>query len=287
MRIATMRRSTPPPPRLRTGTGAPLLLLHGAGLTWQSWGGVIDQLAVDHDILAPTLPAHWGAPRGDVPTTISSMADYLEREMDAAGWTDAHIAGNSLGGWLALELADRGRARTVTAVAPAGIWREGSKAAAKLRRNFSRLDWIRPLGAVARLPFGLGMALGRRTFLPMYAHRPELVDNRLALSAVEAPAHCRCLRELLTFNGTDTAAPILDRIDIPVTVLFSGRDRVIPPRYYGQRLLAGRTDVRVKTLHDVGHVPMLEAPQLLAAEIRSAIAAGRHGVDLSAEPPVA
>ncbi|MFI9408619.1 alpha/beta fold hydrolase [Nocardia gamkensis] len=86
-----------------------MLLIHGFTLTWQCWGAVIDELSGDLDVLASTLSGHRGGPEPDGPLTMAGLAGFLQRQMDTAGWLDPHVAGNSLGGWLALELAARGR----------------------------------------------------------------------------------------------------------------------------------------------------------------------------------
>ena len=81
----------------------------------------------EHDVLAPTLAGHAGGPPLDGEVTRRALADAVERAMDEAGFETAHIAGNSLGGYLALQLAARGRARSVVALAPAGGWAEGDE----------------------------------------------------------------------------------------------------------------------------------------------------------------
>ena len=106
----------------RGGTGPPLVLLHGFMDTWRIWELVLPAVQCHHDVLAPTLPGHAGGPplEGDV-------VDAIERAMDEAGFATAHVAGNSAGGYLALRLAARGRARTVVALAPAGGWAQGDE----------------------------------------------------------------------------------------------------------------------------------------------------------------
>src|SRR5690349_10131747 len=96
----------------RGGAGEPLVLLHGATSSWRCWRDVIPDLTDRYDVFAPNLPGHAGLPRPSEPHTIKDLADVLERHMDAVGFDTAHVAGNSLGGWLAIELAARGRART-------------------------------------------------------------------------------------------------------------------------------------------------------------------------------
>ena len=119
--------------------GVRRLLVHALAGTKRVWEPVAKELEDSFEVLAPTLPGHFEGepfPTG-VPPRIDALADWLERRLDAVGWDNTHIAGNSLGGWLALELAKRGRARSVVAVAPAGGWRPGSPAVKRIQRKFS------------------------------------------------------------------------------------------------------------------------------------------------------
>src|SRR3982751_6114114 len=110
--------------RHRAGSGDPLLLLHGLGLTWRCWRPVLPELERAHDVVAMDLPGFGAAPplpRGSRPT-VEALSDAIEGALDEAAGLDAvHVAGNSLGGWIAIELARRGRARSVVALAPAGF----------------------------------------------------------------------------------------------------------------------------------------------------------------------
>src|SRR5918911_4224216 len=107
----------------RGGSGAPLVLIHGIGHTWRGWRPMLPLLEERFDVLAVDLP---GFGRSDplpagIDSTPEALADAVEDEMARHGFDRAHIAGNSLGGWIALELARRGRALTVTAISPAGL----------------------------------------------------------------------------------------------------------------------------------------------------------------------
>lgn len=265
---ATKRSAAVPHAVYRGGSGEPVLLIHGFTLNWQSWSGVIDELSNDFDVLAPTLPGHWGGPRSEQSPTIAEFADFLEDQMNAAGWADAHVVGNSLGGWLALELAARGRARSVTAVAPAGIWRADSAAAEEVRRKFRRFARWAPAMRLAAHPAVPNVA--RRALLGSFAHKPDRVSGDLAVVTIEAPAHCSCFDSVVN-DSAATAVEAMGRVGVPATVLFCGRDRVIPPARYGARIVAAMPAIEAKTLPDVGHVPMLEAPGLIAAEIRELV----------------
>ena len=78
-------------------------------------------------MLAPTLAGHAGGPAIEGEVTDAAIADAVERAMDEAGFETAHLVGNSLGGYIALQLAARGRARSVVALAPAGGWAVGDE----------------------------------------------------------------------------------------------------------------------------------------------------------------
>src|SRR5690625_3865981 len=110
---------------IHLGSGEPVVLLHPFMLSQAVWADVAVQLddTGRYEVFAPTLAGHTGGPRGDSwLLSASILADHVERQMDELGWRTAHLVGNSLGGWLAYELAGRGRARTVTGIAPAGGW---------------------------------------------------------------------------------------------------------------------------------------------------------------------
>src|SRR5215212_11211404 len=107
----------------RGGSGEPLVLIHGIGHTWRGWKPMLPSLEERFDVLAVDLPGFGRSepfPAG-FDSTPEALADAVEDEMGRAGFDRAHIAGNSLGGWIALELARRGRAETVTAISPAGL----------------------------------------------------------------------------------------------------------------------------------------------------------------------
>ncbi|MGX6449542.1 alpha/beta fold hydrolase, partial [Patulibacter sp. S7RM1-6] len=101
------------------------MLLHGFMETWRTWEPVLPALERRHDVLAPTLVGHAGGPPLPRPPTATTVVDHVEAAMDAAGFATAHVVGSSLGGFVALQLAARGRARSVVAFAPAGGWDGG------------------------------------------------------------------------------------------------------------------------------------------------------------------
>lgn len=101
------------------------MCVHGFTDTWRTWELVLDRLDLHHEVLAPTLPGHAGGPPLEGAISDDVLADALESAMDDAGFQTAHLVGNSLGGYLALRLAARGRARSVVAFAPEWIKLDG------------------------------------------------------------------------------------------------------------------------------------------------------------------
>src|SRR5688572_21024182 len=113
----------------RGGSGVPLVLVHGIGHTWRGWKPMLPLLERDFDVLALDLPGFGYSPPlpPGTESTPEALADAVERAMDDAGFERAVLCGNSLGGWIAFELARRGRATSVVAISPAGLQHKREK----------------------------------------------------------------------------------------------------------------------------------------------------------------
>src|SRR5215217_3829888 len=136
---------------IHLGTGEPILMLHPFLCSQAVWRTVADQLADtgQYEVFAPTMVGHNGGRRatGWFMDT-ADLVDDVERRMDQLGWGTAHVVGNSLGGWVAFELERRGRARTLTGIAPAGGWRHFTPAKFEIVGKFLAAA---PVFAVCRL----------------------------------------------------------------------------------------------------------------------------------------
>jgi pimeloyl-ACP methyl ester carboxylesterase len=109
----------------RTGAGAPLVLLHGIGSSRRAWDPVIPALAGRFDVIAVDLPGFGDSgplPPGAEPRP-AALAAAVARLLDDLGITAPHVAGNSLGGWVALELAGLRPVASLALLSPAGLWR--------------------------------------------------------------------------------------------------------------------------------------------------------------------
>jgi pimeloyl-ACP methyl ester carboxylesterase len=247
-------------PAHRGGQGPPLVLLHGFLDTWRTWELVLPHLERRHDVLAPTLPGHAGGPPVDGPLSAATLADAVERAMDAAGLRTAHVAGNSLGGHVALLLAARGRARSVVAFAPAGGWEPGDPAVAETLRRQGEL--LRAARAAA--PHAQAIAAtpeGRRRATELLvedssAIPAELVEH-LMLGVAAAPAAEAMLAAAAEADWSLDA----ERIACPVRIVWGTRDRLLPWPSAASRLQADRLPGADRVeLDGAGHCPQLELP---------------------------
>jgi pimeloyl-ACP methyl ester carboxylesterase len=260
------------PALYRAGTGEPLLLLHGFTGTWHHWRAVLGELVAHYEVIAPTLAGHDGGPifPTETPLTFPTAADSLEQHLDELGVGSAHVVGNSMGGALALELAKRGRARSVVALAPAGGWTEGDGEAQRVGRFFARqLRVTRRLGP--RIATVMRRPTSRRLAFRDIMRRGELVAPAdaidLALTSVRCEVSARAIAALQADNGL--ALRDLDRIECPVLLCLSQFDRVLPAERHGPRLRREIPGVEVRTLAGCGHLPMWDDTRLVVETIRT------------------
>src|ERR1700737_2668721 len=164
----------------RAGSGSPLVLLHGLTGSWRIWRPVLSSLSARHDVFVPTLAGHRGGPVLEARVSIHALADALENTLNEAGIHTAHLAGNSLGGWLALELARRGRARSVVAISPAGAW-QTARDLRRITAMFLWAAWLTPR-LLPRIEWAVQRPRSRRLLL---AQAMEHADRIPVGEAVE------------------------------------------------------------------------------------------------------
>lgn len=277
----TSRRSSyrvpEPTPSVRAGEGGePLLLVHPFLLSHEVWADVVPRLAEQgYDVVAATLPGHWGGPplrRREV--CLDAFADGLEALLDDLGWETCHVAGNSIGGWLALELATRGRARTVTAIAPAGGWARFSAAQLLVGAKFLA---IAPGAFLGHALGDLARRLPRRALRPLLrvvSSHPDRMTGTQVDAFVRASTHCSAFLPYFWSDLRRGGIRGLDRVRVPVRLVLCEEDWLLPPERYGALFRAQLPDADVVELADVGHVPMYDDPAGVAVLV--AEHAGRH-----------
>jgi len=248
----------------RGGSGSPLVLLHGMNMSWRAWRPVLPLLEPYHELYVPTLPGHRGG-RPMSPGTISveAIADQLCEQLDEAGLETFHVSGNSLGGWLSLELARRGRARSVVALSPAGGWTSPRDVRRLIRR------------------FRLGLAIGnrptlarmterprvRRMMLHQAAEHPERFTDAEIAEMFEDAAGCTVVGELLERVRDGGTFTPFEALPCPVRLAWSEHDRTIPFQRYGRPILDALPGAEFVELPGVGHVPMTDDPALVSRTI--------------------
>jgi pimeloyl-ACP methyl ester carboxylesterase len=245
----------------RSGHGEPLVLLHGQGFSRRSFDPVVPALAARRDVIAVDLPGHGGSPRqpkgaGNAPRDLAVAVAELLDELELP---TVHVAGNSSGGWVALELAKLGRARTVTALAPAGLWRRRAPLHVRAGMRQARLN----ARIVRRLrPNAPRTRAGRALAASQVSGHPFRMPYEPARDAIHAMATAPGFRETLRALEKDRFSGGA-AITVPVTVAFGTRDRVLLPG------VARRRDqlpeqARWVRLRGCGHLPMVDDPAATA-----------------------
>jgi pimeloyl-ACP methyl ester carboxylesterase len=241
-----------------------VVLLHGVTMSAAAWQGVIPLLD-DFEVHAPTAAGHRGGPAArHRPATIADTVDATERFLDEQGLDRPHLVGNSMGGWVAIELARRGRAASVCALAPAGFWALGHRshtaATARVRRTVTMSRIPRPLTSMA-----LRSGLARRLSFRDIACRADRITHKQALESIDDVLGCAVAADLL---GTPEFIAPLDPLPCPVTLAWSEHDKVFPVDVNGAIARERLPAAEFVVLPGVGHVPMIDDPRLVAETIR-------------------
>ena len=240
----------------RTGRGPTLVLMHPLGADRHVWAPVAQRLNAQRELLMLDLPGFGDSDPLPRTPTPAALADEVERLLQTLRLDRPHVAGMSLGGWVALELGVRGTAQTTTAVAPAGLW---PRPLLPKPRTAHKL-------AGGLLPLLVGFAktrAGRRLLLTGAVAHPDRVPPadaaHLVRAWVRAPGFIETSKAMRAGRFAELA-----RIPCPVTLVWPEHDRLI------KRPRSLPANVRSVELRDAGHVPVWDAPDELAAALLEA-----------------
>jgi pimeloyl-ACP methyl ester carboxylesterase len=234
------------------------VLLHGSLDTWRTWELVLPALARRHDVLALTLAGHAGGPPIEGEISDATLPDAVETALDDAGIARAHFAGNSLGGFVALQLAARGRAETVVALAPAGGWNDDSYVAT--------LDLQAALAEQARnlAPYADAIVAtpeGRRRATRLITTNYEHIPPDLLADQLRGVAGCTDAARMIEHARTANWALDAERITCPVRIVWGTDDKLLP---WPSAAVRYRTEWLPHAdwveLDGVGHCPQLDVP---------------------------
>jgi pimeloyl-ACP methyl ester carboxylesterase len=251
-------------PSHRGGTGTPLLLLHGIGAIWRAWSPVVPYLEPHHDIIVPTLHGHAGGPDLDpgTPVSVQALADGIEDELDRLGLQKVHVAGNSLGGWIGIELARRGRAKSLVLLSPAGAWRSARRI--RVTAHGVRIS----LGALARYSSRAEAIAERRllrwALLAGQVAHPHHVPRESLVTYIHASGQSPVVEPLLRVLHLQAVDPLPADRDYPVRLVWAERDLVLPFKHFGSPMLERLPGAELIRLSGVGHVPMSDDPARVA-----------------------
>ena len=258
----------------RRGAGAPLVLLHGIGSSRHIWEPILSALAEHADVVAIDLPgfgesAPLPADVEPLPATIAaSVADLL----DELGIDHPHVAGNSLGGWVGLELARIRPLSSLTLLSPAGLW---SKRTPSYTRATLRLSRLLARHAEAPLALFTRTMLGRALVLGQTHGRPTRLTPDQARRTIHAlgagPGFDATLRATVDRHyQSDSGWPA-----VPVTVAFGSRDLVLLP-WQSRHVEQLPRGTRIAPLPGCGHVPVFDDPEAVTSLITDSIARGQN-----------
>ena len=249
----------------REGGGAPLVLLHGIGQSWHIWRPVMPLLASDFDVIACDSPGFGDSP--PLPAAVPTISAYVERFARffvELGLERPHVAGISMGGGIALELARADAVSSVCALSPVGFWTDRE-------RRFCQLS----LRVVAQTPRVIRPAvrtltrtrLGRTAMFSQLFGWPARIpadDATVALEAAwAAPAFLPALDAFDRYRfvaGEELRA-------VPVTVAWGIHDRLLPYRRQAPRARAMLPWARHVSL-GAGHIPCFDDPAAVAEVVR-------------------
>ena len=250
----------------RGGSGPPLVCLHGITDTWRTWELVLPTLERHHDVLAPTLLGHAGGPPIEGEISEAVLADAVEAAMDEAGFATAHVVGNSLGGYVSLQLAARGRAESAVVFAPAGGWAQGDESFRDTLAYFDAMhDQVRAAAphaeAIAATPEG------RRRATQFIATNFGHIPAELVAHLIRGAASCAALPPLNEYALRQGWSLDAGSITCPVRVVWGTEDRILRWPSTAARY---RTDWLPHAdwveLDGIGHCPQLDVP-LEAAQL--------------------
>ena len=251
--------------RHRGGSGQPLVLVHGLGLSWRSWQPVLHPLEVHHDVVAIDLPGFGESPRlpDRAAPTPARLADAVESELDRLGLDAPAVVGNSLGGWVALELARRGRAARAVVISPSGLESPPERAV------------VIALNELMRLRARVGAPLGRWLTAPALARvmlfgglrsQPWRLSPDAAAGDLHDFGYSPGFQSTLSSTVATRAPMWLGDIQVPVRVAYGMLDLMLGV-FTAPRFAAAIPRAELVPLPGVGHVPMLDDPELVARTI--------------------
>lgn len=253
------------------GSGPPILFVHGLSGSWQNWLEQLLPFSEDHRVVAVDLPGFGESEMPRDTISISGYGSFVDRFMDAIGMEAATIVGNSMGGFIGLELGISYPARVerLVLVSAAGLSIEKRRNEPLLKlmylgENVAQWATARVVGRSREMA---GRPRGRRAimwFVTPHAERlaPEFVIEQT--KGAGKPGFLPALDALTDYPIRDR----LDDIECPVLIVWGEKDLLVPVKdaYTFDELIP---DSKLIVYEDVGHCAMFEVPERFNADLRA------------------
>lgn len=245
----------------------PLLLIHGFTDTASTWASLRPLLEPHHELIVPTLTGHRGGPPvpPDMTNPMAAMADGLERALDDAGHERAHLVGNSLGGWLAFELANRGRGLSVVAISPALGW-ESDLPPTHTQRQFRMTQRVAPLSRKLARTIASRPGSRKLAFRDLITHG-DRVPPAVAYDLIMGSTDCPIFEPFNDYLEHQDYRAKWGAFDIPTRIAWGARDRTIPFKTCSGWYKTALPDAEWLELPDCGHLAQHDDPELVAKTI--------------------
>ena len=238
---------------MRGGSGEPLLFLHGARGA-SAWLPFMETLSQRFDLIVPEHPGFGGSDTPDWLDNVGDLAYFYLELIDALKLQRINLAGVSLGGWIASEIAvrDDSALKTLTLICAAGIHVKGQ-------------------------PKGDIFMWSREEFIRNIFHEPRFAEAMLAKAPTDDELFAEMKNRLATAKVgwqprlyNPDLHKWLHRIKVPTLLVWGDDDKVIPPAYGPafQKLIPGS---RLEIMKDAGHTLQIEKADELAAMMTSFI----------------
>lgn len=245
----------------RHGSGPPLLLVHGLGSCKEMWRPVIPRLAREREVVAVDLPGFGASAPG--PKTVEGLAEALTDLVAGLGLERPAVAGNSLGGGVALVMGAQGAAGSVCAVSPVGFVsrREGRYAQALLASTRAAAEALAPVADRLARSAVLRTVLSAHATARPWRVPPEDTAHWTRVYA-RAPAFWELLEAL-----DDWRAPVPA---CPTTIAWGEKDRLLIFSRQAPRARRALPAARHVVLRGCGHLPTWDDPDQVAGVLLSA-----------------
>jgi pimeloyl-ACP methyl ester carboxylesterase len=242
------------------GEGPPLVLVHGLSGAWQNWLEQIPRLSEGHRVIAVDLPGFGASPMPPWSISISAYGSFVRDFCERLGVSGCALVGNSMGGFIATEvaIADPGRVEKLVLVSAAGItWatarREPAAVLGRMGRAAAPYALKFQLSGLKR-PRMRQLAFQGVFFDPNGLRREMLWEN--VIPALQSPGYYDAMTTLVGYDIRHR----LDEIEVPTLIVWGRNDRVVPiPAAFAYQHRIG-ANARLEIFDHCGHVPQMERP---------------------------